>query len=332
MKAGLEEWSMHHIIDAPWMEKFELVETFGLKGIQLKDATQLSPSLDRGEIKEAKEEAIHRQLYLEVGIPRLNVINPSAVALKVGNGDLLQGIKQLLLAAIEVSPQSIRSLIAESSDRWRGTPEEWRAYMDGARALMGVLSPILREHGAKLAIETHTDVTSIELLQMIEGIGDDVLGVCLDTGNLAVSLENPLHATRRLAPFVLCTHLKDCVVMLSRDGLTVQMRPLGTGIVPIADIVQTLKTHNSELNLSIEDHEGLYNVPIFREGWSRWMPTVNLEEVTWIIQQSQLCSERIRSGQWRTLESLEETPWPAQVEERLSTSARFLNEVLEGLK
>ena len=79
-----------------------------------------------------------------------------------------------------------------------------------------------RDHGAVLAIETHFEFTSFELLRlfdMCEAEPGGWLGICLDTMNLMTMIEHPVMATRRLLPWVVSTHMKDGGVLSSRDGL-----------------------------------------------------------------------------------------------------------------
>ena len=79
--------------------------------------------------------------------------------------------------------------------------------------------PMLRDFGVILAIETHFEFTSFELLRLFEMCGavpGEYLGICLDTMNLLTMLEDPVLAARRLLPWVVTTHIKDGGLML--DG------------------------------------------------------------------------------------------------------------------
>jgi sugar phosphate isomerase/epimerase len=63
--------------------------------------------------------------------------------------------------------------------------------------------------GIKLAIENHIDFTSDEIVQLLDAVDSDHLGINFDTANFARLLDDPVKAMRKLAPKVLATHVKD---------------------------------------------------------------------------------------------------------------------------
>ena len=50
--------------------------------------------------------------------------------------------------------------------------------------------------------EKHGEVTTFEILRMIEHLGSDVIGITLDIGNLPVTMEGLVCALRRVALYV----------------------------------------------------------------------------------------------------------------------------------
>src|SRR5258708_2307531 len=76
MKLGLDQYTIHHLpLDARGVLDFAAER--GLEGVQFGSPLQLSPTLDAGEIREVREYADARGLYLELGIP---CVNPHQVA------------------------------------------------------------------------------------------------------------------------------------------------------------------------------------------------------------------------------------------------------------
>ena len=67
-------------------------------------------------------------------------------------------------------------------------------------------------------VEAGLDVEAVE-------VGADVVGICLDTANVMLRLEDPLEAARRLAPHVVMTHVKDAALLFHEAGLRWQCRP-----------------------------------------------------------------------------------------------------------
>src|SRR6185437_11074472 len=96
-------------------------------------------------------------------------------------------------------------------DRFRrDTP--WPDQIDATCDVLTRLTPRLRDLGVKVALETHADLTVDELLGLLDRLDPVVAGVTLDTGNLVMRLDDPVRAAERLAPRVVCTHVKDCVL------------------------------------------------------------------------------------------------------------------------
>ena len=104
---------------------------------------------------------------------------------------------------------------------------------------------MLRDHGVVLAIETHFEFTSFELLRlfdMCEAEPGGWLGICLDTMNLMTMLEHPVTAAGRLLPWVVSTHVKDGGVLRAPGGLITFPAPIGDGIVDLGAIIRRLDT------------------------------------------------------------------------------------------
>ena len=123
-----------------------------------------------------------------------------------------------------------------------------------------------RDTGTTLAIETHFEFTSHELLRLFAMCGASPggwLGVCLDTMNLLTMLEDPVEATRRLLPWVVSTHIKDGGIRLDPDGLHSFPVGIGHGAIDLAAILVLLGTLDRGVHLSVEDHAGDFLLPIF---------------------------------------------------------------------
>lgn len=325
MRVGLDEYSIRHL-DCSAYEKLDLVESYGLDGIQFADARALSNNLDHGEIREFAAEAKRRNLYLEMGIPGLNMLRPSAKALEAGQGDYMNGLRRLLEAAAVTGTNVIRTFVGGPGDRLR-RDSEWQLQLQTATQIAQNLAPQVRELGVTLSFETHTDVTSFELLRLIEEVGEDVAKVILDTGNFPMVLEEPLAATRRLAPYIIATHMKDCITFFTDYGIASNCRPLGTGIIPFADILAVLLPLHPDLTLSVEDHEGVFKMDIFKPDWQRNYLDVQANDLSWLIDQSRLSEHRMAIGEIPQTNTLEEIPWADQAEERIRTGAANLRKI-----
>ena len=164
-----------------------------------------------------------------------------------------------------------RIYVGDRHDRFRLDPL-WAVQLEATQQVLRRLAPVLRSNKLRLAVETHADLTVDEMLRFLDGIDPDMAGVTLDTGNLAMRLQDPLLAVERLAHRVLCTHVKDAVLDFSPRGVRWQARPVGAGIVPIAAMLAILRAANPALNLSVELHPRIYDLPIYDPSWLAFFP------------------------------------------------------------
>lgn len=93
--------------------------------------------------------------------------------------------------------------------------------------------------GVELAVENHADLRAAELCELLERVGDPVVGVCLDTANALRVGDDPLDAAMVLAPWVRMLHLKDCT---GHDGSPTGPRsvPYGQGVVPLEAVLDAV--------------------------------------------------------------------------------------------
>lgn len=96
--------------------------------------------------------------------------------------------------------------------------------------------------GVELAIENHGDLSSDQLLELIDRAEAPGLGVCFDTANAARVGEDVTAAASRLAPLVRMVHVKDIESPDdARDAVTgPYCVPLGTGVIPLEEVLAEL--------------------------------------------------------------------------------------------
>ena len=106
------------------------------------------------------------------------------------------------------------------------------------RVLKGMRSRIL-DSGIKLAMENHSgDLEAREVRTLVEEVGRDFLGVCLDTGNSVVMLQDPHLTLETLGPYVLNTHIRDSALWRVPEGVAVRTVNMGEGNVDMAGWVK----------------------------------------------------------------------------------------------
>jgi sugar phosphate isomerase/epimerase len=101
------------------------------------------------------------------------------------------------------------------------------------KAVRGLRSRIV-DSGVKLAVENHGgDLQSREMKMMIEAVGTDVMGVCLDSGNPVWMLEDPHMTLEMLIPYAETCHVRDSAVWKVPEGIAVRWVNMGEGNVDI---------------------------------------------------------------------------------------------------
>jgi 3-oxoisoapionate decarboxylase len=132
-----------------------------------------------------------------------------------------------LVRLVVASPRLRPAALTE--DHLRPTWAALRAALDAARRADVVL-----------AVENHADLTADELAGLLDRVGDDRLGVCLDTANALRVGDDPVEAARLLAPRVRQVHLKDCAPDWDDPVTGPVSVPYGSGAVPVAAVLDAL--------------------------------------------------------------------------------------------
>jgi 3-oxoisoapionate decarboxylase len=127
------------------------------------------------------------------------------------------------------------------------TPEE-------VIARLRPLLPRFSEAGVKLAIENHDRFTAGSLAGIIEALGPEEIGVCLDTVNSFGALEGPETVVGTLAPYTLNLHVKDFTIarVSSQMGFVVSGCPVGRGRLDVPWLLDQIGAAGREVNAIVE--------------------------------------------------------------------------------
>jgi sugar phosphate isomerase/epimerase len=112
--------------------------------------------------------------------------------------------------------------------------------------------PVVARQDIRLAVENHKDWRADELIGLLKRLGNDHVGVCLDTGNSIALLEDPMDVIEALAPRAFTTHFKDMGLEEYRDGFLLAEVPLGTGVLDLPRAVRLLRATAPDLHFNIE--------------------------------------------------------------------------------
>jgi len=115
-----------------------------------------------------------------------------------------------------------------------------------------------QEMGVKMAVENHIDFTADEILQILEGVDSEYLGLNFDTGNFLRLLDDPVKGMEKLAPYVYATHIKDLLPDKNaspNDWFFFAGVPVGRGLINNYALAEILNNHNFKGFLAVEiDH------------------------------------------------------------------------------
>lgn len=127
--------------------------------------------------------------------------------------------------------------------------------------------------GIKIAVENHAgDMQARELVQLVEAAGTDYVGVNLDSGNAAWTLEDPLASLQILGPYVACTSLRDSMIWETERGARVAWTAMGEGLVDWKTYFEKFASFCPEVPVHIETISGFsVEFPYMEESfWDAW--------------------------------------------------------------
>ena len=330
MRIGFDAYTIEHR-DLSVEETLDFAREHHLEGVQFLEPSALDPDLDPARLAEVRSLASTKGLALEVGIPSPN---PARRSRRVGRTitaeDQARDLIRHVEAAVALGCRHVRAYLGDRHDRFR-TDVSWPDQLDASADVLRRLEPVLRDHGLAVAIETHADATTDEILGLLDDFEPEVLGVTIDTGNLPMRLDDPIAAVEKLAPRVLATHVKDAVLAFTPRGLCWQARPVGSGILPMPDLLAILHRANPSLMLSIELHPRTYDLPIYDPAWLAFFPGLRPESLAAVVRLAATCERRFAEGSLARPEAVESVPWADRDLDWLASSVGYLRAIVAML-
>lgn len=326
---------------ASWL--LERAAEVGLEGVFFRSALELSPGLDVGELTALRQTADDLGLYLEVGAAKVNPFaapeSPEIRAL--GDGDYLTGIERIVAACAAAGIHEIWSATANykfdiagrmACDRFR-TDVTWTEQLDATRKVMAALAPALREHGCHLNLETHEEITTFELVRLVEDGGPDAFGITFDTANVLIRGEDPVAAAHRVAPYTRQTHVRDAALFFTDEGLVRMLAPCGAGVIDWPGLLAALAVAPRKA-LSIEGIMGgrfQLPIPIYDPLWHAGQPDMTPLEMAVLVRGARSYEAQVVAGERRSRASLAEPADDAEREQFVLDSVAHLRLVAAGL-
>ena len=338
MKLGIDAQKLPEFRKRGPLASLDLVHELGLGGIFFPTALDMSPTLDEGLLRDLRAKADDLGLYLESGLGKINpYCSAEAPELRAaGGGDIIAGFIRMMEASVAigclelwVSPGNFKPAYRGrlAVDRFR-TDVTWDEQLLATEKVLKKLAPAARANGVHMNVETHDEITSFEILRLIEAVGEDCVGVVFDTANMVQRGEHPVWAAERLAPHIRQTHIKDALVARAPGGLDFQPRTVGTGVVDFAAIMPILAAANPDLTLSLEIAQSTADNPrrpnprqciqIDDPLWRAGHPDLTPEELEAYLAMVDAVERRIAAGEVESWEAYETSRYGYPTYERQS--------------
>jgi sugar phosphate isomerase/epimerase len=325
LKVGVDSYSLKPLDLTPF-EILEWAVLNGADGVQFSEVN-VPPGavIDRTFLQELRGFARGNGLYVEWGggehIP---------LDLETGRAkDIAATNRRAAEQAAQAGASTVRSC-SGGLMRWAKDARPTEELLRLMAASLRGQEAMLRDLGVILAVETHFEFTSFELLRLFDMCGaapGEWLGICLDTMNLLTMLEDPVLATRRLLPWVVTTHIKDGGLRLGTGGFVSFTAEAGRGVVDLAAIVEILAAAHPRITLSVEDHGGDFPIPVYDEEFLARFPDLAVAELVRLARLGARTEALMAAGK---LAVLPRDRWPAVCERRVKRDIQAVRRLAAG--
>ncbi len=202
------------------MDLVELARAFGLGALQIGDNLPLH-ELDDERLNALVGACREHHIRLEIGAAGLTDqhLNTYIAIASRANAPIIRFVTDK--AGYKPSPDEICSIIRNQL-------------------------PLLKQNGIKIGIENHDRLKAMELANIMEHIGDEHCGICLDCANSLGAGEGLEHVVSVLAPYTINLHFKDFAIerLPHKMGFTITGAKPGTGMLDAAFLLDTLVQYN----------------------------------------------------------------------------------------
>lgn len=316
MKIGVDGRKLPGATGRSAVENLRRAHEIGMEGIFFRTLLDVTPTLDRGVLRELRQEADLLGMYLEMGLAKVNpYANAEAPEVRaLGEGDYLRGVVMMMEAAAEIDCRELWVGTANYKptlpgyyvfDRFRGDVS-WADQLAATEKFLRRLAPTVRDLGCHLNVETHEEITSFEVVRLVEAVGPDTVGVTFDPANVVARGEDPVAAARRVAPYTRMSHVRDVALLPTDYGIGRMLAPCGEGVFDWPAILGILAEHNPRLNLSIENARDRTVMPlhVHDQVWLDAHPDLTDAELAEVFRLTREYAARVDRGEVPTTDYL----------------------------
>jgi len=323
-RTGIDNYGLHPL-GLSLLEILQWARDNGAEGVHFSGLSpEESKNIDTAYLKDLAQYAASNSLYLEWGGGQHIPFDTETWERKDTSVINLKAAEEAVVLGTRVVRSCSGGLM-----RWMPESPVTEALLQETAKNIRSQRQMLKDHNVILALETHFEFTTWELLrlfEMCETEPGDFLGVCLDTMNLLTMLEEPVLAAERILPWVVCTHIKDGAIIIDSKGLVTFPTEIGRGVVNLREIAERLASLEREIHLSVEGHGGSFSLPIFDSLFLSKFPDLSLHEFVSLIQMARNGEKALRDGK---IAIVEREKWPEICESRLRKDIKSLRKLLE---
>lgn len=129
-----------------------------------------------------------------------------------------------------------------------------RPSLEAATRILTEAMPAYEAAGVSLALETYEQVPTRDLIGVIDAVGSDALGVCLDPANVVAQLESPRECIEQTSRLVTNVHVKD-FAFARQDGwvgFTYSGTRMGEGLHDYGHLLDVVNPRQRGINEVVE--------------------------------------------------------------------------------
>ncbi len=323
-RVGIDSYSLIPLKLSPF-ETLDWAVAHGAAGVQFTDINlKEGQRLDEPFLSDLKQYAAQRDLYVEwAGGQHIPFDTHTWKKRDLGP------INEIASNQANAVGATILRSCSGGLMRWRDESPPTEVLLRETADALKASMPMFADQNVTLAIEIHFEFTTFELLRIFEMCQAEPggpVGVCLDTMNLLTMLEDPVAGTERILPWVVATHAKDGGLKLGDTGLISFTAEVGTGWVDLDRILARLATLKRRPHLSVEDHGGSFEIPIFDPTFLSRFPDLTANELAQLMR---LVRENESRSDERRVYPLDRADWPSHCEQRVHRGIENLKAIVK---
>jgi len=213
-----------------------LIEAYkmGFECVQLCENLEYS-KLNKEQLVELKEKADEFGIIIEIGMKGLTREN----------------LSRHLEISRYLSSDFLRIVLGNSSE-FSKDDEEKRTLIVQYTKMLREVKPYCEKYKLRIGIENHFDLTSEELVKLVDEIDSPLIGFVFDTTNALGFIEQPEVTLDKFKKRLFSVHLKDYQVKKVDAGYFITGAVLGEGLLDVPRIIGNVLNYNPEASIIIE--------------------------------------------------------------------------------